>query len=129
MTKHPLQLTSEEMRAIGARALEIVVKHFETNRDKPVSRTLPRAETERLYRTPLPEKGTPVNELLDVLEREIFLNSFHTDHPRFYAFVPSPSNYVSAVGDFLTSAHNLFAGHWMASSAAGQIEVNVLDWL
>jgi aromatic-L-amino-acid decarboxylase len=129
VTKHPLQLTPEEMRAAGARALDIVIRHFETNRDKPVSRTLSRAETEQLYRTPLPEKGTPVNELFDLLEREIFLNSFHTDHPRFYAFVPSPSNYVSVMGDLLTSAHNLFAGHWMASSAAGQIEINVLDWL
>jgi aromatic-L-amino-acid decarboxylase len=129
MTRHPLQLSSEEMRTLGARALEIVVKHFEQNRDKPVSRTLPRSETEQRFRSPLPEKGTPPAELLDLLERDIFSNSFHTDHPRFYAFVPSPSNYVSVMGDLLTSAHNLFAGHWMASSAAGQLELNVIDWL
>jgi aromatic-L-amino-acid decarboxylase len=117
------------MQTLGEQALAIVIRHFEQNRDKHVARTIPRAETERLYRTPVPEHGTPPAELLTFLEREIFSNSFHTDHPRFYAFVPSPSNYVSVMGDLLTSAHNLFAGHWMASSAAGQLEVNVLDWL
>ena len=32
-----------------------------------------------------------------------FANSFHTDHPRLYAFVPSPSNYVSVIGDLCRS--------------------------
>jgi aromatic-L-amino-acid decarboxylase len=127
--RHPLQLSSEEMRALGAQTLEIVIRHFESGRDQHVAKTLPRAETEQRFRTALPETGTPPAELLAFLERDIFANSLHTDHPRFYAFVPSPSNYVSVMGDLLTSAHNLFAGHWMAASAAGQIEINVLDWL
>lgn len=128
-THHPLQLTSEEMRDLGQRTLDIVIRHFETQRDTPVSTTLPRTETERRFRTPLPETATPITELLSLLERDIFANAFHTDHPRFYAFVPSPSNYVSVMGDLLTSAHNLFTGHWMSASAAGQLEVNVVDWL
>lgn len=126
---HPLELSSDEMRAVGQRALDIVIKHFENNRDEHVARTLTRDDTERLLRTGLPEEGTPVNELLELLARDVFPNSLKTDHPRFYAFVPSPSNYVSVIGDFLTSAHNLFAGHWMASSAASQLEINVIDWM
>ncbi len=126
---HPLQLTTDEMRTLGGRALDIVIRHFETNRDSSVARTLPREETERLLRTEIAEQGTPVNELLDLLERDVFPNALHPDHPRFYAFVPSPTNFVSVVGDFLTSGHNIFAGHWMASSAASQIEIVVLDWL
>ncbi len=126
---HPLQLTGDQMRTLGARALEMVVQHFETNRDAPVARTLSRVETEKLLRTPLPEHGESVEELLAVLDRDVFPNSFKTDHPRFYAFVPSPTNFVSVVADLLVSGHNLFAGHWLASSAAAQIEINVLDWL
>jgi glutamate/tyrosine decarboxylase-like PLP-dependent enzyme len=129
MADHPLQLTGDEMRALGDRALELVIRHFETSRDAPVARTLPRAETERLLRTPLPVHGTPVNELLDIVARDVFPNSLKTDHPRFYAFVPSPTNFVSVIGDLLTSGHNVFAGHWMAASAAAQIEITVLDWL
>ena len=117
------------MRALGTRALDLVIHHFETNGDAPVARTLTRAETESLLRTPLPERGTPVDELLDILARDVFPNAFKADHPRFYAFVPSPVNFVSVIGDLLTSGHNVFSGHWLASSAASQIEINVLDWL
>ena len=127
--REPLQLSGDDMRALGTRALDMVIRHFEHNRDDSVARSLTRAETEALLRTGLPEHGTPVNELLDILARDVFPNAFKADHPRFFAFVPSPVNFVSVVGDFLTSGHNVFAGHWLAASAAGQIEINVLDWL
>lgn len=125
----PLQLPHADMRALGEHALDLVIRHFEGNRNQPTATTLSREEAARLLHTPLPETATPVHELLDTLARDVFPNSFHSDHPRFYAFVPSPTNFVSVVGDFLMSGHNLFAGHWLASSAASQIELTVLDWL
>src|SRR5471032_385747 len=125
----PLQLSRDDMQALGTKALDLVIHHFETNREQPVAVTLPRAETERMLRTALPEQATPVGELVDLLARDVFPNSLKSDHPRFYAFVPSPTNFVSVIGDLLISGHNLFAGHWMAASAAGQIEINVIDWL
>jgi glutamate/tyrosine decarboxylase-like PLP-dependent enzyme len=117
------------MHALGTQALDLVIRHFETNRENAVAVTIPRAATERLLRTPLPEQATPVAELVEILARDIFPNALKSDHPRFYAFVPSPTNFVSVIGDLLISGHNLFAGHWMAASAAGQIEINVIDWL
>jgi len=117
------------MHALGAKALDLVIRHFETNRANPVAVTIPRAQTERMLRTALPETPTPVGELVDILARDVFPNALKSDHPRFYSFVPSPTNFVSVVGDLLISGHNLFAGHWMAASAAGQIEINVIDWL
>lgn len=125
----PLQLSREEMHALGMRALDMVIRHHADIRDQPTTTTISRADAiERLY-APLPEAPTPPADLLELLEREVFSNAFRPDHPRFYAFVPSPSNFVSAVGDFLTSGHNVFAGHWLASSGASQIELTVLDWL
>jgi len=125
----PLQLSHDQMHALGTQALELVIHHFETNRESAVAVTLPRTQTERTLRTPLAEQGTPVSELVELLARDVFPNALKSDHPRFYAFVPSPTNFVSVIGDLLISGHNLFAGHWMAASAAGQIEINVLDWL
>jgi glutamate/tyrosine decarboxylase-like PLP-dependent enzyme len=127
--KAPLQLSHEDMKALGTQALDLVIEHFETNRENAVAVTIPRAETEQMLRTPLPETATPVRELVEILARDVFPNALKSDHPRFYAFVPSPTNFVSVIGDLLISGHNLFAGHWMAASAAGQIEINVIDWL
>ena len=125
----PLQLSHDEMKALGTQALDLVIEHFETNRENPVAVTIPRAQTEQMLRTALLEQPTSVNELVKILARDVFPNALKSDHPRFYAFVPSPTNFVSVIGDLLISGHNLFAGHWMAASAAGQIEINVIDWL
>jgi glutamate/tyrosine decarboxylase-like PLP-dependent enzyme len=117
------------MRELGARAMQIVIRHFEEGRDAPVSRELRRRETEALLRTPIPELGTPFHELLDEVVDDVLPNITHTDHPRFYAFVPSPINFVSVIGDLLAAGHNVFAGHWLSSSTAAQVEIIVLDWL
>jgi aromatic-L-amino-acid/L-tryptophan decarboxylase len=129
-TRHPLQLSTAEMRALGGRAMDIAIGHFDQLRDKPVStRMSTRAEAEELLRTPIPEEGSDPVALLDFLEREVFPKTFHTDHQRFYSFVPSPTNFVSVVGDLLVSTHNVFAGHWLASSLATEIELVVIDWM
>jgi glutamate/tyrosine decarboxylase-like PLP-dependent enzyme len=128
--RHPLQLSTEEMRALGGRAMDIAIAHFDGLREKPVStRMSTRAEAEAMLRSPLPELGTDPGALLDLLVRDVFPKTFHTDHQRFYAFVPSPTNFVSVIGDLLVSTHNVFAGHWLASSLATEIELIVIDWM
>lgn len=125
----PLKLSRADMQALGERALDMIISHHEGIRAQPTTTSISRDEAMRLVHTPLAEAPTPPAELLDVLQQHVFPNAFRADHPRFYAFVPSPSNFVSAVGDFLTSGHNVFSGHWLASSAASQIELTVLEWL
>jgi glutamate/tyrosine decarboxylase-like PLP-dependent enzyme len=125
----PLRLTRQQMQALGEQALAMVIDHTEQIREQPTTTSLSRGEASRRLPTPILETPTPPGELLDLLARDVFPNAFRADHPRFYAFVPSPSNFVSAVGDFLTSGHNVFSGHWLASSAASQIELTVLEWL
>ncbi|MBK8247384.1 MAG: decarboxylase [Gemmatimonadetes bacterium] len=128
--KTPLELPEAEMRALGHHALEAAIRYITTLRDAPVAMAMPsRAETEAVLRTPLPEHGSDPRELIDFVERHVFPPLFHADHPRFYSFVPSPTNFVSVVADLLVSAHNSFMGHWMASSWASQVEIIVIDWL
>ncbi|WP_461415373.1 pyridoxal phosphate-dependent decarboxylase family protein [Gemmatimonas sp.] len=125
----PLQLTRQQMQALGEQALAMVIDHAENIREQRTTTSLSRREAMERLQTPILETPTPPSELLELLARDVFPNAFRADHPRFYAFVPSPSNFVSAVGDFLTSGHNVFSGHWLASSAASQIELTVLEWL
>ena len=53
----------------------------------------------------------------------------HVDHPRFFAFVPSPSNFVSVMADALASGFNVFAGTWLEASGLTEIELVTIDWL
>ena len=53
----------------------------------------------------------------------------HVDHPRFFAFVPGPGNFISTMGDALASGFNVFAGTWLGGSAAASMELLVIEWL
>ena len=129
MSSEELSLTPEEMRALGYRAVDLLVEHFERDPEKPVTRRADRPQMEALFREPMPERGLPPLDVLERVERDIFGHIMHLDHPRFFAFVPSPSNFVSVVADALASGFNVFAGTWLEASAPAEIELVTLDWL
>ncbi|HEX4737458.1 MAG TPA: aminotransferase class I/II-fold pyridoxal phosphate-dependent enzyme [Allosphingosinicella sp.] len=124
-----LELSGDEMRRLGHAMVEAVVAHFENLAEGPVGRRAPREELERLLREPIPETGRDPVAVLERIQRDILPNTLHVNHPRFFAFVPSPGNFVSAMADALASGFNIFAGTWFAGSAAAQIELVVTDWL
>ena len=129
MNEPKLELTSEEMRSLGYRIVDQIVEHFETLASKPVMRVSPRAELEAELREPLPEGPTPVDGLLDQLRRVVWPNIGNVQHPRFFAFIPSPSNFVSVMADALAAGFNPFAGNWLEGSGPAQLELVTIDWL
>jgi aromatic-L-amino-acid decarboxylase len=129
MNEPRLELTSEEMRSLGYRIVDQIVEHFETLASKPVMRVSPRVELEAELREPLPEESTPVDALLDQLRRVVWPNIGNVQHPRFFAFIPSPSNFVSVMADALAAGFNPFAGNWLEGSGPAQIELVTIDWL
>jgi len=124
-----LQLSGDEMRSLGYRIVDQIIEHFETLASKPVMRVSPRVELEAELREPLPEEPTPVDALLDQLRRVVWPNIGNVQHPRFFAFIPSPSNFVSVMADALAAGFNPFAGNWLEGSGPAQIELVVIDWL
>jgi glutamate/tyrosine decarboxylase-like PLP-dependent enzyme len=124
-----LQLTPDEMRDLGYRVVDQLVEHFATLADKPVMHVEPRTVLEPRLREPLPEQPTDVNSLLDQLQRDVWANIGHTQHPRFFAFIPSPSNFVSVMADALAAGFNPFAGNWLEGSGTSQLELVTIDWL
>jgi glutamate/tyrosine decarboxylase-like PLP-dependent enzyme len=129
MDESKLELTGEEMRSLGYRIVDQIVEHFETLANKPVMRVSPRVDLEAELREPLPEEPTPVETLLDQLQRVVWPNIGNVQHPRFFAFIPSPSNFVSVMADALAAGFNPFAGNWLEGSGTSQIELITIDWL
>lgn len=124
-----LQLSTDEMRALGYRVVDMLVDHFEGLADRPVPGIAARKDLETILREPIPEQGSDPAEVLAQLRRDVFGNISHVDHPRFFAFIPSPSNFVSAMADALTSGHNVFAGTWIESAGPSMVELVTLEWL
>jgi glutamate/tyrosine decarboxylase-like PLP-dependent enzyme len=124
-----LELTPDRMRALGHEIVERMVAHFETLRQKPANRVGARGALESLIGGPPPEEPRPAGEMLDLLDSAVFSNVGHVDHPRFFAFVPAPSNFVSAAAEALVGAHNVFLGSWLEGSGAAQLELTTIGWL
>src|SRR5207248_10468897 len=104
------------------------VRHFADGRNEPVgAKGAPGDLIARFAGAP-PEEPTDLRQLLARLEKDVFPNNLHVDHPRFFAFVPGPGNFVSTMADALVSGFNIFNGTWLGGSAAAAVELNVIDW-
>ncbi|MDB5032889.1 MAG: PLP-dependent enzyme glutamate decarboxylase [Chlorobi bacterium] len=124
-----LTLSADEMRRMGYRVIDMLVEHFEQLGDLPVAGGTGRRELERLLREPPPEEGRPPGDVLDRVGRDVFGNMSHVDHPRFFAYVPGPGNFVGAMANALVAGFNPFAGAWATASGAAEIELVTVDWL
>jgi aromatic-L-amino-acid decarboxylase len=124
-----LELGAEEMRALGNQVVDLIVDHFAGIHDERVGRKAGREHLEALLRGPAPEEPGNPSEIFAPLREQLFDNMLHVDHPRFFAFVPGPNNFVSVMADALAAGFNTFAGTWFAGSAPAEIELIVIDWL
>ncbi len=124
-----LQLSPEAMRRLGYRVVDQLVDHFMTLPDMPVTRTATRTSLETQLREPLPQQGVDVHAALDLLDAHVWNTMMHLDHPRFFGFVPGPSNFVGAMADALVAGLNPFAGTWLEASGCAEIELVTIDWL
>jgi glutamate/tyrosine decarboxylase-like PLP-dependent enzyme len=123
-----LELSAAEMQRLGYRVVDLLVQHFAGMRDGPVGAKREPGELMALLSGPPSEKPIDPHELLARLEKEVFPNNLHVDHPRFFAFVPGPGNFVSTMADALASGFNVFNGTWLGGSAAAALELTVIDW-
>jgi glutamate/tyrosine decarboxylase-like PLP-dependent enzyme len=124
----PLALDPEAMRATGYRMVDLLVDRVAGVRDWPALTRAPPAEMRERLHGPAPEGGTDFETLLATLERDVLANMARVDHPAYFAFIPGSSTWPGALGDFLASALNVYAGSWMESSGPSQVELQVLDW-
>ena len=120
-----LELTAEEMREIGYSVVDVLVNHLATLKDQPVGD--PAILVPSFQEQP-PEQGIPFPRLLERV-REVLSNTMHVNHPRFFAYVPGPSNFIGAMADALVSGYNVFAGTWISGSGPAAIELATISWL
>lgn len=116
------------MQRLGYRVVDLLVEHFAGMRDGPVGAKGEPGQLMALFSGAPSEAPSDPHQLLARLEKDVFPNNLHVDHPRFFAFVPGPGNFVSTMADALASGFNVFNGTWLGGSAAAALELTVIDW-
>ena len=124
-----LEFPPEEMRRMGYRVVDMIVEHLSTLGEQPVGAKGYPKELLTDVGEPPPEEGARFDDLLRDLQQRVLHNTMHVNHPRFFAYVPGPSNYVGALADAIISGYNVFAGTWIGGSGAAAVELETIDWL
>jgi aromatic-L-amino-acid decarboxylase len=124
-----LELSREAMRALGYRVVDLLVERTAALAERPVAGWADRETLARALAEPPPEEPRPVADVLARLEREVMPRAMAVAHPRFFAFVPAPGNFVSAMADALAAGWNPFVGTWFAGAGPAEVELVTVDWL
>lgn len=124
-----LSLNKKEMKAYGYKIVDILVEHFDTMHEKPVAKFGDREEVCARFEEKLPHQPSSPDEVLDHVIRDVLGNVNLLSHPRFFSFVPSPSNFISAMSDTLATGFNTFSGSWAGAPTAAALEIITINWL
>ena len=128
---HPLEPSTDQMRVMVDKAAERVIDHIASLPRQPASYDPhdadARARTAALAES-LPERGTDLDGLLDLLFREAIPPSFNTAGPGYLAYIPGGGIFPSALADFIANAVNRYVGVWIAAPGLAQLELNVVRW-
>lgn len=125
----PLSFSEPEMRRIMDKVSAMIVDHFTGLDTRPVTTPSTLPSLQAGLAEPLPMQPVPVDDLLEQVRTHVLEQMTHQDHPRNFAFVPGPSNFIGAVADALASAFNTFCGAWIGPSGSAQIEITTIEWL
>ncbi len=123
-----LELEGEELARITSDVLALCDEYRSGLRTTPVWRQQDCSSLDRLLKAGIPEEPAPWTETRKTLQHAILGSQAHLAHPCFLAFVPSPNNAVSNLGDLLASVYNPFAGSWLEGSGAQIAERVVTEW-
>ena len=124
-----LDFDAETMRGMGYRVVDMIVEHLSALPAKPASVCVPREELEERLREAPPSEGASFESVLEQLREDVLANAMWANHPRHFAWVPGPSNFVGALGDAIASAYNICPSSWLEASGPSQVELVVVDWL
>ncbi|MDA7979972.1 MAG: aminotransferase class I/II-fold pyridoxal phosphate-dependent enzyme [Pirellulales bacterium] len=124
-----LQLSPQAMRDFGNQVVELLVQRFVDIDSSLVTQIRDPAELTDSLQSPFPDEPQDLEQLLAEVSDTVFGQFGQTMHPRFFAFVPSPNNFVSVMAEALVAGFNAFAGNWLEASGPTQMELATLQWL
>jgi aromatic-L-amino-acid decarboxylase len=128
---YPLEPSPDEMRGMIEKAAVRVIDHIASLPNQPAAYEEHDADSHvraGALAESLPERGTEIDGLLDLLFEEAIPLSYNTAAPGYLAYIPGGGVFPSAVADLVANAVNRYVGVWIAAPGLAQLELNVVRW-
>ncbi|XP_071722023.1 tryptophan decarboxylase TDC2-like [Rutidosis leptorrhynchoides] len=122
-------LDVEEFRQRAHQVVDFIADYYKNIESYPVlSQVQPGYLSSVLPETP-PYHPEPFDEILKDVQNVIVPGMTHWLSPNFFAFFPATISTASFVGEMLCTCFNSVGFNWLASPAATELEMVVMDWL
>ena len=125
---YPLRMDVDAMRRAGYATVDALVARLADPGSDAVLRRAGPAEMRARLAGPPPEQPGDYGEVLARLLADVLPYASRTDHPGYFAFVPSFTTWPAALAELTAAAANPYCGAWMESAGPAQIELQVIDW-
>jgi glutamate/tyrosine decarboxylase-like PLP-dependent enzyme len=112
------------MRVLGYRTVDALVDWLNDASRPPLQRATPQEMAARLAGV----RPNGFDDALSVLFEHVLPFASDGSHPAFFAYVPFAGTWPGALGDFVASACNVYAGSWQESAGPTQLELELLSW-
>jgi len=124
-----LEFSVEEMTSLAEAVVSKSVEHLAAVGTQPSCGDVNAEALCRSLREPAPDRGVPLDGLLDTLFNDWIPRSYTTNGPGYLAYIPGGGLFPAALADFIADVTNRYTGVWIASPVLVQLEANALDWL
>ncbi|KAK9066157.1 hypothetical protein SSX86_013478 [Deinandra increscens subsp. villosa] len=122
-------LDPEDFRHKAHKAVDFIADYYKTVQTYPVlSQVHPGYLKNRLPDTP-PDTPESFDTILSDIQNHIIPGITHWLSPNFFAYFPASVNSAGFLGEMLCTCFNSVGFNWVASPAATELEMVVMDWL
>ena len=119
----------EQFREYAHRVVDRMADYFRDIEKFPVKSQVSPGEIYQLFPELPPDKGEPMDDILQDFDRKVLPGMTHWQSPNFFAFFPANSSYPSVLAEMLTAALGAQCMIWETSPAAAELEEKMMRWL
>jgi glutamate/tyrosine decarboxylase-like PLP-dependent enzyme len=120
---------SEQHEQLGRAVTKLISGHAARLDSAPLVSSATPEDLRKLFDEPLPQSGTPAEEILEQFARDVAPHAMQVPSPRYFGqFNPTPLA-IGVWADALCSSLNQNAGAWRNGPTSALIEAQVIRWL
>ena len=124
-----MDMSPEEFRRAGHEVVEWIADYLAGVGEYPVLPNVQPGQVADALPAHAPERGDPMERILDDFRKLIVPGMTHWNHPRFFAYFAISGSGPGILGEMLSAALNVNGMLWRTSPAATELEQVTLGWL
>ncbi|MFL5755120.1 MAG: pyridoxal phosphate-dependent decarboxylase family protein [Chloroflexota bacterium] len=119
----------EAFRAAAHIVVDRIADYLRDLEQYPILPPIEPGSLHALFPDAAPETPEPLARILDDVDRLVFPNATHWQHPGFLAYFATTASGAGMLGEFLTAALGQNPMLWRTSPIGTELEGVVVDWL